>query len=208
MNDRGNLGLLTAILLIGFLLIGAVSASVLLNDTASPTTMDLNQVTNEIISEISTYIQIKSVVGKFQIINEEQKIQKISILIKPLISMNIDITQMIIKILSDNQLYILYFNGNTSPIGSFSLFDHPLWTSLEENTYAVIPLIDDDSSITTYHSINKNTDTAFLIVNLPDDCTMRNGDVVQVTLIPSPGVERTVVLEAPLPITKIVTLFG
>jgi archaellin len=208
MNDKGNLGLLTGILLICFILIGAVSASVILNNTTSVTNTDLNQLTNEIVDEISTYIQIKTVVGKFQTIQGNQQIQKIAILIKPLVSLNIDITHMIIKILTSEQLYILYFNGNVNPIGSYSLFDHPLWDTLVENTYTVIPIIDDDSSITTYHSINKNTDNAFLLVKLPDDSTMKKGDILEVTLIPSPGSERTIILEAPLPTTHVVTLFG
>lgn len=208
MNNRGNLGLISGILLIGFVLIGAVSASVLLNNTTSITNTDLNQLTNEVIDEISTYIQIKTVVGKFQSIHGDQQIQKIAILIKPLVSFNIDITHMIIKISTSNQLYILYFNGNTSPIGPYSLFDHPLWDTLIENNYTIIPLIDDDSSIMKYHAINKNTDNAFLLLNLPDDCAMKKGDILEITLIPSPGTERTVILEAPLPTSHVVTLFG
>jgi archaellin len=208
MNDRGNLGLISGILLIGFVLIGAVSASVLLNNTTSITNTDLNQLTNEVIDEISTYIQIKTVVGKFQSIHGDQQIQKIAILIKPLVSFNIDITHMIIKISTSNQLYILYFNGNTSPIGPYSLFDHPLWDTLIGNNYTIIPLIDDDSSIMKYHTINKNTDNAFLLLNLPDDSAMKKGDILEITLIPSPGTERTVILEAPLPTSHVVTLFG
>jgi archaellin len=208
MNDKGNLGVTTGILLICLVLIGVVSASVIINETTSVSDTDLTQITNEVVDEISSYLQIKTIVGKYQTIQGEQKIQKIAILIKPLISLNIDITHMIIKISNGEQLYLLYFNGNTSPIGSYSLFDHPLWGTLTETTFTLIPLIDDDNSMTIYHFINKNTDNAFLLIKLPDDCTMKKGDIVQVTLLPSPGVERTVLLEAPLPTSHIVTLYG
>ena len=207
MNDKGNLGLITGILLIGFILIGAVSASVIMNSTTSTTDRDLNQMTNEVVDEISTYLQIKNIIGKYQTIQGEQKIQQIAILIKPLVSLDIDITHMIIKISNGEQLYILYYDGNAAPIGTYSLFNHPLWDALTENTYTIIPIIDDDCSMTTYHTINKNTDTAFILVKLPNDIAMKKGDNLQVTLIPSPGMERTVTLEAPLPTSHVVTLY-
>jgi archaellin len=209
MTDKANLGIASGILLIFLILIGVVSASVIINGTTSDSDSgtDLNQITNEAIDEISTYLQIKDIVGKYQVLQGEQQIQKIAIMIKPLTSLNIDITHMIIKISNRDQLHILYFNGNSSTIGPYSLFDHPLWDTLDGNTYTLIPLIDDDSSMTASHCINKCTDTAFLLIRLPSDCTMNYGDTLQVTLLPSPGVERTVLLEAPLPTSPIVTLY-
>jgi archaellin len=208
MNNKGNLGLTSGILLIVLVLIGAVSASVIMNETTNLSDADLNQITNEAVNEISGYLQIKNIVGKYQTMQDEQKIQKIAILIKPLVSLNIDITHLIIEISTPEQLRLLYFNGNVSPIGSSSVFDHPLWDTLTNDTYTIMPLLDDDNSMVTYHVINKNTDTAFLLIKLPEDCTMNSGDVIQVTLLPSPGVERTVLLEAPLPTSHVVTLYG
>jgi len=207
MNNHGNLGLLTVILLITFVLIGAVSASVIMNKTTSVSNTDLNRLTNEIVDEITSYLQIKTIVGQYQTIQGNQRIQKIAVMIKPLISQTIDLTHMIIEVSTKEQFFVLYFNGNVSPLGSYTVFDHPLWGTLTQDTYSVIPILDDDSSMVTYHSINKNTDSAFLLVQLPDACTMQKGDVVQITLQPSPGAERTVVLEAPLPISHVVTLY-
>ena len=207
MNNKGNLGLVTGILLIGFILIGAVSASVIMNSTTSSTTTDLNQMTNEVVNEISTYLQIKNIIGKYQTIQGEQKIQHIALLIQPLVSLDIDITHMTLKISNGEQLYILNYDGNAAPIGTYSLFAHPLWDTLTENTYTIIPIIDDDLSMTTYHTINKNSDTAFILVKLPNDMTMKYGDRLQITLIPSPGMERTFNIEAPLPTSHVVTLY-
>jgi archaellin len=207
MTDKGSLGLTSGILLIFLVLIGAVSASVIINETTSESSTDLNQIANEAVDEISTYLQIKDIIGKYQVLQGEQKIQQIAIMIKPLTSVNIDITHLIIKISNRADLHILYFNGNESRIGSYSLFDHPLWKTLEENAYTLIPLIDDDDSMATSHFINKNTDTAFLLIQLPNDCTMKYGDTLQVALLPSPGIERTMLLEAPLPTASIVTLY-
>jgi archaellin len=207
MNNKGNLGLITGILLIGFILIGAVSASVIMNSTTNSTDTDLNQMTNEVVDELTTYLQVKNIIGKYQTIQEEQKIQQIALLIKPLVSLDIDITHMTLKISNGEQLYILYYDGNAATIGTYSLFAHPLWGTLTENTYTIIPIIDDDLSMTTYHTINKNTDTAFILIKLPNDITLRKGDNLQITLIPSPGMERTFNLDAPLPTSHIVTLY-
>lgn len=211
MNNRGTLGIITGILLICFLLIGAVSASVIINGLDTTTTTsgaDLNQITNEVVDELSAYINIKDIVGKYQTFQGEQKIQQIALLIRPLVSQNIDMTHMIIKISSEKQYNILYFNGNVSPLGSFSLFDHPHWQTITENTYTLLSIIDDDASMSTSYSLNKNTDTAFLLIKLPLEGLMRYGDVLQITLLPTPGTQRTVTLEAPLPTTHVVTLYG
>jgi archaellin len=209
MTDAGNLGVTSGILLIFLILIGAVSASVILSGTTSDSNsgIDLTQMTNEAVDEISTYLQIKDIVGRYQFLQGEQKIAQIALMIKPLTSLNIDLTRMIIEISSDDHLHVLYFNGNSSTIGSYSLFNHPLWSTLDGNNYTLIPLIDDDNSMSTSHIINKYTDTAFLLIRLPDECTMNYGDTLQVTLLPSPGIERTVLLEAPLPTSAIVNLY-
>jgi archaellin len=208
MNNKGNLGLVTGMLLVGFLLIGAVSASVIMKSTTTSTSdKNLNQITNEVVDEITTYIQIKDVVGKYQTIQDEQRIQQIAILIKPLVTLDIDITHMMIKISNGEQIYILYYNGNGNTYGSSSLFSHPAWSTLTENTFTIITLIDDDQSIIASHVMNKNTDTAFLLLKLPLGITMRNGDAIQITLIPTPGMQRTVTIEAPLPTSHVVTLY-
>jgi len=209
MTDTGNLGVTSGILLIFLILIGAVSASVILSETTrySNSGIDLNQITNEAVDEISTYLQIKDIVGKYQVFQGEQKITQIAILIKPLASLNIDLNHMVIEISSGDQLRILYFNGKSSTIASYSLFDHPLWSTLDGNDYSLIPLIDDDNSMSTSHMMNKYTDAAFLLIRLPDNCMMSYGDILQLTLLPSPGIERTVPLEAPLPTSTIVALY-
>ena len=208
MNNQGNLGLITGILLIGFILIGAVSASVIMNTTQNVSdNNDLNKITNEVVDEIITYLQFKDVVGKYQMINGEQRIQQIAILIKPLISLDIELSHMTIQLSNGEQLYILSYNGNAASINPYSVFNHPLWDTITPGTYSLLPTIDDDQSIITYQLINKNTDMAFILIKLPDDTAMKKGDYLDITILPSPGMGRTIRLEAPLPTTHIVTLY-
>jgi archaellin len=208
MNQQGNLGLTAAILLIGFILIGAVSASVIMNTTKNISDTDnLNTITNEVVDEITTYLQIKDVVGKYQTFNGEQRIQQIAILIKPLISLDIPLSRMTIQLSNGEQLYILSYNQDASTINSYSVFNHPLWDTITSGTYSILPTIDDDQSIVNHHIINKNTDIAFLLIKLPNDTTLKYGDYLDVTILPSPGMGRTIHLEAPLPTTHLVTLY-
>jgi archaellin len=207
MNNQGNLGITTGILLIGFLLIGAVSASVIINTTQTVSSdKDLNKITNEVVDKICSYIEIKDIVGKFQQVQGQQKITQLLILINPLISQQIDIKHMTIKLTDGEQLRFLYFNGNVNTVNSYSLFDHPSWNTITPDTYSILSVIDDDGSITSSHVFNKNTDLAFIQIKLSPEAALIKGDSLQITILPSPGMERTVTIEAPLPTTHVVTL--
>jgi hypothetical protein len=48
---------------------------------------------------------------------------------------------------------------------------------------------------------------AFIIIKLPDENAMNKDDSLVLTILPSPGIGRTVTLEAPLPIKNVVTLY-
>lgn len=207
MNTHGNLGVTTGILLIIMILIGAVAGSVIIDETQNVSAPDLNQLTNEALDEITTYLQIKTIVGKYETVQGKQAIQKIAILIKPLVSGTIDITKVTILISHGDDLRILFFNGQVAPVRSHSVFNHPQWDTLNDSSFSLLSTIDDDSSMTQYHVMNKNTDMAFIMVNLPITAPLYYGDSLQLTLTPSPGTERTVTLEPPMPTTQIVSLY-
>ncbi len=68
MDDQAKLGTIAGILLILFILIGAVSASVIITDTQITSETDLNSMTNEkIVDELCSYLQIKQIIGKYQL---------------------------------------------------------------------------------------------------------------------------------------------
>jgi archaellin len=207
MNDQAKLGVIAGIMLIGFILIGAVSASVILTNTGDTSEEDLNTITNEVVDEICSYFQIKHIIGKYQMIQGEQKINKIAILIKPFISQNIEISHMTIEICNGEQYQMLFFNGLAESLQSHSLFEYPLWNTTTPGTFSLLSTIDDDNSIINLHLINKNTDMAFILLNLSNDIAMSYGDQLEVTILPSPGMGRTVILDSPLPIKNVVTLY-
>lgn len=205
----GNLkitGLTTLILLISLMLIGVTVASIITDGTTGTTTeQDFDQMTNEIIDEISTYLQIKDQKGKYYTINSEKRIQKIAILISPMVSQNIDISQLTIQLNNGEEVRILTYINNSEFIESNSLFGHPIWNNITHNRFGFISIHDKDHSLVDYNLINENTDMAYVIIKLPDSMEMSKGEKIIVTLFPSTGITRTTILEAPLPMKSVIT---
>jgi hypothetical protein len=114
---------------------------------------------------------------------------------------------MTIELCDGENYQILFFNGTAGSIRTHSLFEHPVWDSITNETFGLLSTIDDDNSIINSHLINKNTDMMFILLKLPNDTAMKQYDLLEVTIRPSPGIGRTVTLEAPLPIKNVVTLY-
>jgi archaellin len=207
MDNHAQLGTTAGILLLIFILIGAVSASVIIADSPITSENDLTNMTNEIVDELCSYLQIKQIIGKYQTLQGQPRINKIAILIKPLVSQTIDLSHMTLELCDGENYQILFFNGTVGSIRSQSLFEHPAWDNLTNGTYGLLSTIDDDNSIINVHVINEYTDMAFIIVKLPDNRALPQDTQLVLTIRPSPGIGRTVTLEAPLPIRNIVTLF-
>jgi len=206
MNNQGATGIATAILLISFILIGATAASVIMGDSGNNPEENYEEILKEALDEISTYIQIKDALGKYNSTTEEQHIQKIAILIKPLFSIDIDASKLVIKLNNGKQIKMLYYNRQAEFISSNSLFEHPIWTTMTDTDFGFIVILDKDQSIIDYGTINDNTDITYIIIKLPNDFTMKKGDTLELTLSPSTGVTKTINLKAPLPIKQIVAL--
>jgi len=136
MNKWGSSTAIAAMtLLIGFLLVSIVAASVITNGSGSTTSeQDVEEILNDVLDEISTYIQIKDKIGKYYTTNGIARIEKIAILVKPLITIDIDISQLNIK-LCDGKLLD---KDN-------SLVDHDILN--EDMAYIIIKLPEDFSMV-------------------------------------------------------------
>ena len=210
MNTSGNMAITGAILLISILLFGILAFSVLSDNLEGTSEQDMtdlyNQLLDESIDEITTYLKITDKLGKFYGEPHYQKIEKIAIMIKPLVTINVDISELTIKICNGNTVKILSFNGSSEFIGSQSLFGHTLWEKIDENYFSFIVTHDTDNSVVDYNTINKNSDMGYIIIKLPKDFQMEQGDSLILTLFPETGITRTILLEAPLPIKSVVSL--
>ncbi|UCD13094.1 MAG: hypothetical protein JSW60_05915 [Thermoplasmatales archaeon] len=205
-NNEGITGIAAAILLAGIILIAGAAASITMSNSKGETEKDYKQMMNEALDEISIYLQIKDVIGKYYSIEGEKRIQKIAILIKPLFSTNIDTSKLLIQLFNGKQIQMLYYSGNAEFIHSYPLFEHSLWNNQNENNFGLVVTLDKDKSLVDYSIINDHTDMAYITIKLSEDFQLKNGDSIQITLFPSTGVERTVSIEAPAPLTPIVSL--
>lgn len=205
MNKWGSTGITSVILLISFILIAVTAASFMIGGagTEEMSEEDIEEILDDILDEITTYIQIKDKIGKYYTNNGEQRIEKIAILVKPLISNDINISELTIKMCDGNSVKILNYCGNAEFIGANSLFEHPLWNIITDNNFGFIVTFDRDRSLVDYNTLNE--DMAYVIIKLSDDFSMAKGESMAITLFPLSGITRTTTLEAPLPIKSVVT---
>lgn len=202
---RGT-GITTMIILISLLLIGITVASVITDETTDTTTdYDLDQMTEEVIDEITSYIQIKDQKGRFSEINGEKRIEKIAILISPLVSQDIDISQLTIQLDNGDIVRILNYEDDAENLNSQSIFEHDIWNSINGSNFGFITINDLDKSIVDFDLINENSDNAYLVFKLPSDMTMKKYDKMLVTMFPSTGIITSIFLKAPMPMSSIVT---
>jgi len=199
-------GIIALILLISLMLIGITVASVITGENTGATTEEnYDQMTEEIIDEISTYIQIKDQKGKYSEINGERRIDKIALWISPLVSQVIDVSQLTIQLNNGETVMFLVYDGNAENLESNSIFSHPIWNNIDGSNFGFISIIDLDESLVDYDTINDCSDNAYAVFRLPNDMTMTKHEKLIVTLFPSTGITRTTILEAPLPIKPVVT---
>jgi archaellin len=202
-NNTGGTTLSTTILLIAFILIAVTAASILTGQSGNTINQeDFKQIVEDVLDEVTTYIQIKDTMGKYDTSYGEQRIEKITLLVKPLFPQNVDISELTVKLCNGNQVKILHYSGNTELIGSQTLFEHIIWDTITENTFGFIAILDTDRSLVDYDVLNK--DMAYIIIKL-GDFAMVKGETMTITLFPSSGIERTIVVTAPLPIKPVVS---
>lgn len=206
MGNMRTSGVTVLILLISMMLIAVTVTSVLTDSsTGSVTEEDIDQMTQETIDEISSYLQIRDRKGKFYRIDNQFKINKIALMISPLVTQEINLSGLTVQVDNGKNINILTYSSNASSINSGSVFESSIWDNMTGYNFGLIMLTDKDNSIKEYNVINYYGDNAYLIFKLTDDLAMKKGDKIRVTLFPDTGITRTVILEAPLPMTSTIT---
>jgi len=199
-------GLIAMILLIPLLLIGITTASIISDGNSGSTgEANLNRITNEVIDEISTYIQIRDQKGKFYEIDGVKKIQKIAILISPLVTQDISLSKLTIQLDNGESVHLLTYSSYSEPLNQNSIFEHKIWDKLTAENFGLISINDLDDSLLNFDLINDYSDNAYLVFRLPLDMMLAKHDRITVTLFPSTGLKKVIELEAPLPIKSVVT---
>jgi len=206
MTNWGSQGITAIIVLIAFMLIGVTAASVLTEDTSSTINEEYaSQLINEIVDEICSYLQVKDLKGKYYKNNEGYEIQKIVMLLSPLVSQEIDLSQFTVQLDNGEEVKILTNNQISANLDSNTLFENNIWENLDEEHFGFISITDIDNSIINYNVFNENSDNAYIVFKLPNAFSMQKKDKLIVKLFPSEGVVKTIILKATLPMTSVVT---
>ncbi len=199
-------GLTSSILIVAILLIGMTVASVISSETTdSISEQDLEDITQETIDEISTYILIKDKIGKFMEVNGEQRIGKIALWITPLVSQEIDVSQLTIQLNNGENVLFLKYSNNSVDLGQYSLFEHIIWDNINGSNFGFVSIIDLDASLVNLDTFNDCSDNAYVVFRLPEFMALSKHEKIIVTLFPSTGITRVLELKAPLPIKSVVT---
>jgi len=205
-NNEGITGISAAIILASIILIAGAAASVTMNSAEGIREEDYEQMINDSLNEISIYIQIKDIIGKYYSIEGERSIRKIAILIKPLFSIDIDLSNLLIQISNGKQIQMLYYCGTSVFVHAHPIFEHPLWNYQNESNFGIITLLDRDKSLINFSTMNDHTDMAYLTIKLSNNFKLNYGDTIQITILPSVGIVRKITIKAPAQITPIVSL--
>lgn len=192
MNNKGNVGVSTIPILTIFMLVGATS-SVMFEDS-NDLSKDAEKIVNDAIKEITTYLKIDDVIGKYFKTNGTHRVEKIVLLVKPLVQTTINISELTIKIYNNNDLKVFHYSGYTAECNSKAVFEHQLWKKTN-HSFSLIVILDKDRSLLDYNIMNE--DTAFIAIKLPERFTMRNDESITISIIPARGITRTIVLKTP-----------
>ncbi len=206
MITLSRLTILVAVTLTIFTIAAAAATTVIYTKDTSTDEQEIQQLINDIIDDVASYIQVKDIIGKYHDHKGTQKITQIALLIKPLTTEQIDVSQLMLQLSNGESLQLFFYGESVDRYRSSHLFEHTLWTTLSNQTFGTLVTLDKDNSLVQHHTFNKNTDMAFLIINLPEEYYLKKGDTLTIKLLPTQGMQRTFELEAPLPIQRVVTL--
>ena len=206
-SSKATVGLPLILILVASISLATIAAS-LLTETdeydVSSASEDLENIINDTLTEITTYLKITDAVGKYYETNNTQKIEKIAIMIKPFVSCTIDLSDITIKLENNQDIKILTYQKQVESIASHPLFEHPLWQNVTTNTFGCIIVHDTDHSILQEHTIDDHTDMCYLIIPLPEEFSMKYKDTLKVSIFPATGIIKTLSLKAPLPTKHVV----
>jgi len=192
MNNWGSTGITTIMLLSGFLMAG-VTSSVMFQNT-DDLSSNVKQMVNDVVDEITTYLKIDDVIGKYYTDNGNRRVERVVILVKQPIKNTINMSDLTIKLCNNEDVILLGYSGHAEEHNSKGVFENQVWETTN-NAFSLIVVIDTDKSLIDYNIMNG--DIAFIAIKLPDRFTIDGNEAVTVSIIPAKGIVSSVVLEAP-----------
>jgi len=192
MNNRGSIGITAIPLLTSFLMIGAVSS--VMFEGQDDMSADANQIVNDVIDEITTYLKIEDAIGKYYTDNGVRSVEKIVILVKQFIQSTVNMSEVRIKLCNNDDVILFGYSGYAAESNSRAVFEHQIWETTN-NAFSLIVILDNDRSLLDHGVMNK--DKAFIAIRLPDNFAMEGGESMTLSIIPAKGTTSSIILETP-----------
>jgi archaellin len=200
----GSLGLVAVALVITIMILGTATGSIILQ-TQDTDTANLNTIATEATNDLTSYLKVQQIIGRY---DHTHSITQLAINIRLLVSGTIDLSHLTIELITrDNVLLLSYQANATSTLTSGALFSADSWQHLSPQSYAMLIMADNDNSILTGQTMNKNTDTGFLVVSLPETMALHSYDTLELRIIPNPGHIRQLSLDVPFDTHDIAVLY-
>jgi archaellin len=203
MNNYGSTGI-TAITLLTSLLTTGAASSIMMQNTDSLSS-DAVQMVNDVVDEITTYLKIDDILGKYYTESGARSVERIVILIKQPLKNVINMSDLTIKLCNNEDVALLGYSGHAEEYSSNGVFENPVW-EMTDNTFSLIVVRDKDRSLLDYNIMND--DSAFIAIKLPSQFAMGNDASLTVSLIPGKGMIHSVLLETPSFHTSNIINFG
>jgi len=204
-NISASIGITSVILIVAILLIAATVGSVITETSQEVSEEDINILVEDAIKEITSYIQIKNILGKYYAFENTYALQKIMILITPLFHVEYDLSTLVVQLQTNDMVTDLYYDQQ-AVVPKGDLFAESNWHQEKENVYSCLISLDTDDSIQQYNILNDPTDMVYLTIDFPQSMYLYKGDSMKISLIAGSGVLRSISIKAPVPINKIVQL--
>ena len=192
MNMYGSTGITAITMLSGIILSGAAS-SVLLQNT-DDLSSNATQMLNDVIDEITTYLKLDDIIGKYYIENGTRCVERLVILVKQPIKTTLNISTITIKISNKEDVLLLGYSGYAQKYDANGVFENSVW-NMTYYSFSLIILNDNDNSIQEHHIMNG--DTVFVVIRLPIQFQLGNDDTLTLSILPEKGIMRSIVLETP-----------
>jgi len=205
MKTGGAVGIPTVLILITSLFIAGTIAKALLDNPMTYPPNNPQDIVMEAVDEISTYLEIQDIVGLYSSTTADAHLTRIVLLISPFFSQSIDLRSLTIQLNDGEHLHMLVYNEQVQSLADHGVFTHPLWDALPAYTFGCISTHDKDQSM-TFHTLNAQTDMAYLLLPLPSSYDVQKDTMLEITIFPGTGVQRSVVVHAPLPMRNVVSL--
>jgi len=205
--SEASLGIAPIALIASLVFAGATVSNVLVN-TQTTASNSYQKLVNDVTTDMTTSFNVDQVIGKYNMSLTPPGIDHIAIHLRPLTACAIDLTKLKIELITPTDLVFLPYQdtGKADPTGA--LFSNTLWKTLKTGSFTMLITNDDDSSVDTSHTLNKNTDAGFILITLPKTSTLTYPNSYQIGLIPTPGQTEWITLDVPYASNTPLILYG